>query len=42
MLKLNNKKVLLISGLLIGAAILVALPLTAQALLEDSKKNINF
>jgi len=40
MLKLNNKKVLLISGLLIGAAILATLPLTAKALLEDSKKNI--
>ena len=40
MLKLNNKKVLLISGLLIGVVFLATLPLTTQALLKDAKKNI--
>jgi len=40
MLKLNNKKVFLISGLLIGVVFLAILPLTTQALFEDAKGNI--
>ena len=40
MLKLNKKKLLLISGLLIGVVFLATLPLTTQALFKDSKKNI--
>ncbi|MFC1630168.1 hypothetical protein ACFL06_01375 [Patescibacteria group bacterium] len=40
MLKLNNKKILLIPSLLIGLMFFTVLPLTVQALFEDSKGNI--